>query len=43
MPRITAFTSYLTSSIDIALRYLIMNHRLPDNNTADMVLGDLKD
>ena len=43
MPRTTLFTSYLTSSIDIALRYLIMNHRLPDNITAAMVLGDLKD
>ena len=40
------FTSCLTSPIDIALRYFIMNHQLPNNVTADMVLqlpGDLKD
>jgi len=40
------FTSCLTSPIDIALRYFIMNHQLPNNITADMVLqlpGDLKD
>ncbi|KAL4247407.1 WD repeat RAPTOR family protein [Abortiporus biennis] len=40
------FTSCLTSPIDIALRYFIMNHQLPSNITADMVLqlpGDLKD
>lgn len=41
-----AFTSCLTSPIDIALRYYIMNHTLPKNITADMVMqlpGDLKD
>jgi regulator-associated protein of mTOR len=40
------FTSCLTSPIDIALRYFIMNHQLPNNITADMVIqvpGDLKD
>ncbi|KAF8808186.1 hypothetical protein BYT27DRAFT_6605724 [Phlegmacium glaucopus] len=40
------FTSCLTSPIDIALRYFIMNHQLPNNITADMVVqlpGDLKD
>ena len=40
------FTSCLTSPIDIALRYFIMNHQLPNNVTADMVVqlpGDLKD
>ncbi|KAF8167286.1 hypothetical protein B0H34DRAFT_792028 [Crassisporium funariophilum] len=40
------FTSCLTSPIDIALRYFIMNHHLPNNVTADMVTqlpGDLKD
>jgi regulator-associated protein of mTOR len=40
------FTSWLTSSIDIALGYFIMNHQLPNNITADIVLqllGDLKD
>lgn len=40
------FTSCLTSPIDIALRYFIMNHQLPNNITADMVMqlpGDLKD
>ncbi|KAG5654155.1 hypothetical protein H0H81_006867 [Sphagnurus paluster] len=40
------FTSCLTSPIDIALRHFIMNHQLPNNITADMVLqlpGDLKD
>ncbi|KAF5385356.1 hypothetical protein D9615_001068 [Tricholomella constricta] len=40
------FTSCLTSPIDIALRHFIMNHQLPNNVTADMVLqlpGDLKD
>ncbi|EAU92443.2 mip1 [Coprinopsis cinerea okayama7 len=40
------FTSCLTSPIDIALRYFIMTHQLPNNITADMVVqlpGDLKD
>ncbi|KAI0348333.1 hypothetical protein BDW22DRAFT_1350515 [Trametopsis cervina] len=40
------FTSCLTSPIDIALRYFIMNHQLPSTITADMVMqlpGDLKD
>ncbi|KAJ6541734.1 hypothetical protein B0H19DRAFT_1174442 [Mycena capillaripes] len=40
------FTSCLTSPIDIALRYFIMHHQLPNNITADMVMqlpGDLKD
>ncbi|KAF9011295.1 hypothetical protein BDQ17DRAFT_1387682 [Cyathus striatus] len=40
------FTSCLTSPIDIALRYFIMCHHLPNNITADMVMqlpGDLKD
>ncbi|EPQ60061.1 WD40 repeat-like protein [Gloeophyllum trabeum ATCC 11539] len=40
------FTSCLTSPIDIALRYFVMNHQLPNNITADMVMqlpGDLKD
>ncbi|KAJ3557772.1 hypothetical protein NM688_g1286 [Phlebia brevispora] len=40
------FTSCLTSPIDIALRYFIMNNQLPSNITADMVMqlpGDLKD
>ncbi|KAF8971831.1 hypothetical protein BDZ97DRAFT_1785365 [Flammula alnicola] len=40
------FTSCLTSPIDIALRYFIMNHQLPNNITTDMVMqlpGDLKD
>ena len=40
------FTSCLTSPIDIAVRYYIMNHQLPNNITADMVVqipGDLKD
>ncbi|TFK24262.1 hypothetical protein FA15DRAFT_619557 [Coprinopsis marcescibilis] len=40
------FTSCLTSPIDIALRFFIMNHQLPNNVTADMVVqlpGDLKD
>ncbi|KAF7307461.1 Mip1 [Mycena indigotica] len=40
------FTSCLTSPIDIALRYYIMHHQLPNNITADMVMhlpGDLKD
>ncbi|KNZ76317.1 WD repeat-containing protein mip1 [Termitomyces sp. J132] len=40
------FTSCLTSPIDIALRYYLMNHQLPNMVTADMVLqlpGDLKD
>ncbi|KDR78409.1 hypothetical protein GALMADRAFT_245577 [Galerina marginata CBS 339.88] len=40
------FTSCLTSPIDIALRYFIMNHHLPNNITHDMVMqlpGDLKD
>ncbi|KAI6015651.1 raptor N-terminal caspase like domain-containing protein [Pisolithus marmoratus] len=40
------FTSCLTSPIDIALRYFIMTHYLPNNITPDMVMqlpGDLKD
>jgi regulator-associated protein of mTOR len=40
------FTSCLTSPIDVAVRYFIMNHQLPNNITADMVVqlpGDLKD
>ncbi|KAI0033846.1 hypothetical protein K488DRAFT_77642 [Vararia minispora EC-137] len=40
------FTSCLTSPIDIALRYHIMNNQLPNIITADMVMqlpGDLKD
>lgn len=40
------FTSCLTSPIDIALRYFVMNNQLPTNITADMVMqlpGDLKD
>lgn len=40
------FTSCLTSPIDIALRYFIMTHHLPNNITRDMVMqlpGDLKD
>ncbi|KAG6849018.1 hypothetical protein H0H93_011963, partial [Arthromyces matolae] len=40
------FTSCLTSPIDMALRYYLLNHQLPSNVTADMVLqlpGDLKD
>ncbi|KAF7337789.1 Target of rapamycin complex 1 subunit mip1 [Mycena sanguinolenta] len=40
------FTSCLTSPIDIALRYFIMHHQLPNNITADMIMqlpGDLKD
>lgn len=40
------FTSCLTSPIDIALRYFIMNHQLPNNVSAEMVSqlpGDLKD
>lgn len=40
------FTACLTSPLDIALRYFIMNHQLPNNITADMVMqlpGDLKD
>ena len=40
------FTSCLTSPIDVALRYFIMNHQLPNDITADMVVqlpGDLKD
>lgn len=40
------FTSCLTSPIDIALRYFIMTHQLPNNITPDMVMqlpGDLKD
>ncbi|KAL6307817.1 hypothetical protein BKA93DRAFT_767971 [Sparassis latifolia] len=40
------FTSCLTSPIDIALRYFIMTHQLPNDITADMVMqlpGDLKD
>ena len=43
MRRITVSTSCLTPSIDIALRYFIMNHQLPNNTTAVMVLVDLKD
>lgn len=40
------FTSCLTSPIDIALRWFIMNNQLPNNITSDMVMqlpGDLKD
>ncbi|KAL4070418.1 raptor N-terminal caspase like domain-containing protein [Scleroderma citrinum] len=40
------FTSCLTSPIDIALRYFIMTHYLPNSITPDMVMqlpGDLKD
>ncbi|KAI0321261.1 hypothetical protein OF83DRAFT_1100511 [Amylostereum chailletii] len=40
------FTSCLTSPIDIALRFHIMNNQLPTTITADMVMqlpGDLKD
>ncbi|KZV72684.1 hypothetical protein PENSPDRAFT_750813 [Peniophora sp. CONT] len=40
------FTSCLTSPIDIALRYHVMNNQLPSSITADMVMqlpGDLKD
>lgn len=40
------FTSCLTSPIDIALRYFVMNHQLPNNISAEMVSqlpGDLKD
>ena len=40
------FTSCLTSPIDIALRYFIMTHQLPNNINLDMVMqlpGDLKD
>ncbi|PPQ79360.1 hypothetical protein CVT25_002630 [Psilocybe cyanescens] len=40
------FTACLTSPIDIALRFFIMNHQLPNNITQDMVTqlpGDLKD
>lgn len=40
------FTSCLTSPIDIALRWFIMNNQLPNNITTDMVMqlpGDLKD
>lgn len=40
------FTSCLTSPIDIALRYFIMTHQLPNNITPDIVMqlpGDLKD
>lgn len=40
------FTSCLTSPIDIALRWYIMNNQLPNNITSDMVMqlpGDLKD
>jgi len=36
------FTSGLTPFIDIALRYFIMNHQLPNNITADMVLQLLR-
>jgi regulatory associated protein of mTOR len=40
------FTSCLTSPLDIALKYFIVNHQLPNNVTAQMVAqlpGDLKD
>ncbi|KAF8555082.1 hypothetical protein OG21DRAFT_1484170 [Imleria badia] len=40
------FTSCLTSPIDIAHRYFILTHQLPNNITPDMVMqlpGDLKD
>ena len=40
------FTSCLTSPIDIALRYFLMSHHLPNNISAHMVMqlpGDLKD
>ncbi|CCM02264.1 uncharacterized protein FIBRA_04347 [Fibroporia radiculosa] len=40
------FTSCLTSPIDIALRWFVMCHPLPDSVTLDMVMqlpGDLKD
>ncbi|EIN14287.1 hypothetical protein PUNSTDRAFT_140611 [Punctularia strigosozonata HHB-11173 SS5] len=40
------FTSCLTSPIDIALRFFVNNHQLPNNLTADEVMqlpGDLKD
>ena len=40
------FTSCLTSPIDVALRYFVMNHQLPNNITGEMVSqlpGDLKD
>ncbi|KXN84995.1 WD repeat-containing protein mip1 [Leucoagaricus sp. SymC.cos] len=40
------FTACLTSPIDIALRYFIMNNVLPNGNSIDMVIqlpGDLKD
>jgi regulatory associated protein of mTOR len=40
------FTSCLTSPIDIALRFFVNNHHLPNNLTADEVMqlpGDLKD
>ena len=40
------FTSCLTSPIDMALRYFLMNNQLPANISADMVMqlpGDLKD
>lgn len=40
------FTSCLTSPLEIALRFFAMNHQLPNNITADMVMqlpGDLKD
>jgi len=40
------FTSCLTSPIDIALRFYIMNHQLPNNINQDMITqlpGDLKD
>ncbi|KIY50498.1 hypothetical protein FISHEDRAFT_39035, partial [Fistulina hepatica ATCC 64428] len=40
------FTSCLTSPIDIALRFFLINNVLPDTVTADMVMqlpGDLKD
>lgn len=40
------FTSCLTSPIDIALRWFVMNHHLPNNLSTDKVMqipGDLKD
>ncbi|KAF5312958.1 hypothetical protein D9619_002557 [Psilocybe cf. subviscida] len=40
------FTACLTSPLDVALRYFVMNHQLPNNINADMVVqlpGDLKD
>ena len=40
------FTSCLTSPIDIALRYFLLNHQLPNGISTDQVMqlpGDLKD